>query len=218
MDADVTLEELERSVMNELRAVPELHRETVGKHLVMFTRLIEDDPTLALAHAQAAAAISSRLALTREAVGEAAYASGEFDLALREFKTAARVSGSPAYLPLIADCERGLGRPERALALAGHADVARLDKEGQVEMRIVASGARRDLGELDAALLTLKCKELTTASTAQWAARLKYAYADCLEALGRQAEAREWFLQVIAIDEDELTDARERLEELDAGR
>ena len=63
---------------------------------------------------------------------------------------AARISGSPDYLPMMADCERGLGRPERALALATSAESGRLDREGKVELLIVAAGARRDLGQADA--------------------------------------------------------------------
>ena len=51
----------------------------------------------------------------------------------------------------MADCERGLGRPEKALAMAAGPDVGKLDAGGRVEMLIVASGARRDLGQPEAA-------------------------------------------------------------------
>ena len=78
-------------------------------------------------------------------------------------------------------------------------------------MRIVASGARRDLGELDAAVVTLTCKELSNESE-EWAVRLRYAYADSLEAAGRRKEAREWFEKCASIDSDESTDARARLD------
>ena len=176
----------------------------------MFTRLIEDEPETALAHAREAARLSPRLALTREAVGEAAYACGDYDLALRELKTAMRVSGSPAYLPVIADCERGLGRPERALDIAGSREVVKLSKEGRVELRIVAAGARRDLGEIDAALVTLKCPELQSESDEPWSLRLKYAYADILEELGRVDEAKVWFVKIAGADDEGLTDADER--------
>ena len=79
-------------------------------------------------------------------------------------------------------------------------------------MRIVASGARRDLGELDAAVITLTCKELKTEGE-EWAVRLRYAYADALFAAGRKEEAAEWFAKCAAIDVDELTDAIERATE-----
>ena len=43
---------------------------------------------------------------------------GRYAEALRELRTVRRLSGSSEHLPIMADCERGLGRPERALALA----------------------------------------------------------------------------------------------------
>jgi hypothetical protein len=109
----------------------------------------------------------------------------------------------------MADCERGLGNPLKALALAGSAEVKRLGKAEEIEMRIVASGARRDLGEFDAAVVTLQCRELKSEGD-EWALRLRYAYADALEAAGRVDEAREWFGKCAALDGDEETDAAER--------
>ena len=94
----------------------------------------------------AARARAARVAIVREASGEAAYAAGRFKDALAEFKAARRMSGSPMYLPMMADCERALGRPERALACAQGPGGRDLDEAGQIEMRIVESGARRDLG------------------------------------------------------------------------
>ena len=40
--------------------------------------------------------------------------------------------------------------------------------------------------------------------------RLRYAYADALEAAGRIDEAREWFTKCAAVDAEESTDALER--------
>ena len=40
--------------------------------------------------------------------------------------------------------------------------------------------------------------------------RLRYAYADTLEAAGRDQDALAWFHRTDAIDADELTDAAER--------
>jgi hypothetical protein len=87
--------------------------------------------------------------------------------------------------------------------------VKRLAKPEEIEMRIVAAGARRDLGELDAAVVTLTCKELNN-ETDEWAVRLRYAYADALDAAGRKDEAREWFGKCASLDVEELTDAAER--------
>ena len=44
----------------------------------------------------------------------------------------------------------------------------------------------------------------------EWAVRLRYAYADALEAAGRNDEAREWFAKCANLDPDEETDALER--------
>ena len=108
-----------------------------------------------------------------------------------------------------ADCERGLGNPLKALNLAGSAEVKRLAKAEEIEMRIVAAGARRDLGEFDAAVVTLQCKELKDEKE-DWAIRLRYAYADALAAAGRSDEAREWFSKCATLDLDGVTDAQER--------
>jgi hypothetical protein len=111
--------------------------------------------------------------------------------------------------PVLADCERGLGKPLKALALAGSPEVSRLAKAEEIEMRIVASGARRDLGEFDAAVITLTCKELKVKNE-PWSIRLHYAYADALASAGRTEEARQWFASCADLDEDESTDAFER--------
>lgn len=39
-------------------------------------------------------------------------------LALREFRTAFRMNGFLDYLPFIADCERGMGEPKKAIETA----------------------------------------------------------------------------------------------------
>lgn len=214
MDSDVTIEMLDRATQNELRALEEAQRERVAGHLVMAGRLLEDDPEAALAHATAAAARASRLAVVREACGVAAYACGRWEQAIRELKAAMRISGSVEFLPLVADCERGLNRPERAIAIAGNVDVARLSQAGRIEMRIVAAGARADLGQLEAALVTLKCPELADRKVHEWSVALWYAYADMLQRVGRTAQAVEWFARAADADEGEETDAASRLQDL----
>jgi hypothetical protein len=115
----------------------------------------------------------------------------------------------------MADCERALGRPERALALARNPAVDRLSADLRAEMTIVEAGARRDLGELDAALRTLEGAPLTSRSRADWVVRLRYAYADTLLAAGRTEDAVAWFHRTAGIDRDHITDAAERLGELE---
>ncbi|MGX1887358.1 hypothetical protein [Streptomyces sp. NPDC055287] len=187
----------------------------MAKNLVMVANLIDDDPEEAYAYSRIALRLASRVAAVREAAGFAAYATQRYTEALAEFRAARRMTGSVELWPVMADCERGLGRPERAMAMAGEPEVQKLDKAGQVEMRMVAAGARRDMGQIDAAIVTLQGPELASNSVQPWTARLRYAYADALLTAGREAEAREWFAKAIEADKDGLTDASDRLAQLD---
>jgi hypothetical protein len=182
----------------------------------MAGRLAEDDPETAYRHAKAARRVASRVGLVREAAGLAAYHAGEWAEALAELRAARRLSTTDdSYLPVMADCERGLGRPERALDLAKAPEVANLEQSGRVELRIVESGARRDLGQYDAAVVTLQVPELRDRRLRPWSARLFYAYADALVDAERTDEAAEWFARAAAADRDGDTDAAERYAELE---
>ena len=86
---------------------------------------------------------------------------GRWAEALSEFRAARRMTGRDDYLPIMADCERALGRLDRALALVREGSTAHLDRATQIELRIVESGIRRDQGLSDAAVLALQVPELT---------------------------------------------------------
>lgn len=206
---------LDRAVRAHLKSLPRAAADEVARHLVMVGQLIDDDPEKAYLHAQAALALGARLAVVREAAGLAAYRAGEFTAALSELRAHRRMSGSESHLPVLADCERALGRPQAALELSNTPGLDRLPIASQVEMRIVASGARRDLGQADAAVVVLQGKFLDETSLSEWTPRLWYAYADALLGAGRESDAREWFEAVAQIDDDGWTDAAERLLELD---
>ncbi|MEU2119084.1 hypothetical protein ABZ567_26330 [Streptomyces sp. NPDC016459] len=212
---EVTGEEIDPDVRQELMSLPKGLAEDVSRNLVMVAQLIDEDPEGAYGYSRVALRLASRVAAVREAAGFAAYATQKYSEALAEFRAARRMSGGVELWPVMADCERGLGRPERALAMAGEAEVQKLDKAGQVEMRLVAAGARRDLGQLDAAIVTLQSPELASSAVHPWTARLRYAYADALLAAGRDAEAREWFGKALEADKDGATDASDRLAEMD---
>lgn len=213
---DVSSEELDRGVRRQLSGLPERLADRVGRHLAMAGRTLHHDPELAYQHALAARARAARVAVVREACGETAYAAGHFAEALTELRAARRMNGSAAYLPMMADSERALGRPARALALSSDAAVGGLDRAGQVEMAIVAAGARRDMGQVEAALQLLESEDLRARSHADWVARLRYAYADTLLVAGRRDDAVEWFHRTAAVDAERVTDADERLRELEA--
>jgi tetratricopeptide (TPR) repeat protein len=211
----VTGAELDKTVREELsRLHPGLAKE-VSQRLVLVGKLLDDEPETAYLHAAAARERAARLPSVREAVGLAAYRTGRYAEALAELRTVRRLTGSNEHLPVMADCERGLGRPERALEMLRSDEARTLDITGRAELLIVASGARADRGELEAAVITLQVPELRSASREPWVARLQSAYSDALAAVGRDCEAREWLERAAASDEDGQTGAAERLAELD---
>ena len=206
---------LDPEVRRELRSLTRETADLVARHLVVTGRLLDDDPRRALEHARAARAMAGRIGVVREASGLAAYAAGEWTEALSELRAARRITGRPEHLAVLADCERALGRPERALAYADDPEAAALPQDERVELVIVLAGARRDLGQADAAVLLLQDPARRTTPARPWAARLWYAYADALLDAGRTDEARTWFEKVGAVDQDGTTDAGDRLLELD---
>lgn len=210
----ITGRELDRQARDQLSSLPDRLAVRVARHLVAAGQHMDDDPETAFAHVRAARARAARVPVVREAYAELAYLTERWDEALRELRTVRRMTGSPDSLPLIADCERALGRPERAVALARDPGVRTLDAAGQAEMAIVVAGARRDRGQVDAALSVLEAADLRTRSRAPWVARLRYAYADALESAGRTAAALEWFHRAAGVDGQGDTDALERAEEL----
>jgi tetratricopeptide (TPR) repeat protein len=212
---DITGRELDVSVRQQLRSLPDKLAARVARHLVAAGRLLDTDPETAYQHALAARARATRLAIVREACGEAAYLAGHYAEALTELRAAKRMNGAPDYLPVMADCERALGRPERALSLSRDPGIEQLDTANRVEMMIVAAGARLDMGQPEVAAKLLEGKDLRSRSHAPWAARLRYAYADALLAGGREDDAVEWFHRAAAVDSEQLTDAAERLAELE---
>ncbi len=201
----------------QLSSLPEKLALRVARHLVAAGRLLDTDQEAAYEHAMAARARAARVAVVREAAGEAAYAAGRYAEALAELRTARRMNGAIDYLPVIADCERALGRPERALELAKSPAARRLSRDLRVELTIVEAGARGDVGELDGALRILESAPLTTNSREDWAVRLRYAYADTLLRAGRREDARVWFHRTAAIDGEEITDAQARAADLEEG-
>lgn len=112
------------------------------------------------------------------------------------------------------DCERGLGRPEKAIEIAKEINPEALDAETRIELAIVLSGARQDLGQFDSAVITLQeMKPDPSIIDVSWA-RLSYAYADALAASGQIAQARTWFRHAAEQDVDGFLDAQDRLAEL----
>ncbi|WP_307801720.1 hypothetical protein [Microbispora triticiradicis] len=191
----------------------------MASHLVAAARALSaEDPEKAYEHAKVARRFAGRIGVVREATGIAAYHAGQYAEALGDLRAARRMTGSDEYLPIMADCERGLGRPERALDLVRSSEAERLDRAGRIELAIVESGARRDLGQHDAAVITLqRVPELRDPQPRPWSARLAFAYADALAEAGHEQAATDWFARAMGFDEDGETDAAERYAELTGG-
>jgi hypothetical protein len=189
---EITEKDLELGLRVQLKTLTPENAERVARHLAMVGLLIDQDPELAHEHALAAASRAARIAFIRETVGITAYTVGDFAVALRELLTFRRISGSNDQLPLMVDCERGLGRPDRALELARSVDRADLLPGVRVNLAIAMSGARLDRGENDLALAELQIPELNPEKVFPYSVPLFFAYADTLEILGKEAEAKRW--------------------------
>lgn len=209
--------ELDPEARRDLISLDKRTADLVARHLVMVSRLLDDAPEVALEHARAARKLATRVGVVRETAGIAAYAAGEWAEAISDLRAARRITGGDALLPLIADAERGLGKPERAIDIARSAEGRALTGVEGTEMRIVEAGARIDLGEPDKALVTLQREDLSPKRTGTAAARLFYAYAAALLAADRRDEALRWFMNAAAADVDDVTDAEDRIMELTDG-
>ncbi|MGV3150531.1 tetratricopeptide repeat protein [Rothia sp. 11273D007AR] len=192
IDTDVTGKELENWTLRALRQLEAQNADTVAKHLVMVGRYLDIDPDFALEHAVAASKRAGRIGVVREVVGIAAYAAEDFELALRELRTHRRISGSNEHLALLVDCERALGRVEKALTLAEEAKNEEVPAAVRSEVAIVVSGIYSDQGELKKALKALEIPELNPKRGFDYSPRLFNTYAELLEQDGRSKEAARW--------------------------
>jgi len=211
--ASITADQLDPEARAELRTLPGDLAEAVARQLIAAS--LAEDPEQAYRHAQAARQLAARVGVVRESVGIAAYRAGHWAEALAELRAARRLTGRSAYLPMMADSERALGRLDRALDLVTGPQAEEADRATRIELKIVESGIRRDQGLPGAAVVALQIPELTDGRQRRGSARLYYAYADALLDAGRDDEAREWFARAAGADTQGETDADERFDELD---
>jgi hypothetical protein len=158
----------------------------------MASRVVDEDPELAHQHALAALAKGSRIPVVRESLGITAYLCGDFVLALRELRTHRRLTRSDLNVPMMIDCERGLGRPDKGIELGREVKRAELPADVQVELAIALSGCRLDQGQADRALLELDIPQRDPNKAFSYSPALFDAYAVVLAELGRDEEAAEW--------------------------
>lgn len=203
----------------ELRSVPSDVAHIIEGHVVAAAELLDDDPQLAHRHAQAALRRAARLPVLREVAAETAYAAGEYASALNDYRALRRMTGNDNLIPVMADCERALGRPQNALKLIRQAeDDDRLSSSQRVELVLVKAGAREDMGQVAEAKRLLHAAVTTMQGSDEAKARLHYAYADLLLNTGDKHGAKTFFASSDALDASGLLDAADRLEELETGR
>lgn len=200
IDEDVTGREVDKPTRRQLEALEPRNAERVAQHLVMAARYVEVDPEFALEHANAAVRKAGRIAAVREATGVTAYAAEDYALALKELRTHRRISGSEEHLPLMVDCQRALGKADKALEEAQSAAVEKLDATGKVELAMVVSGIHADAGDGQAALEALQIPQLDKNRGFSYSPRLFRAYAQALRGVGRDKESLSWERQAMVAE------------------
>ena len=202
--AGVSADELDRDALRALTTLSGPNRDIVARHLVMAGQLIDLDPEAAYQHAQAAVSRAGRVDVVREAAALTAYASGRYEEALREVRAVRRMRGDSSLRAVEADAERGLGHPEKAVEIIDATDASSLDLAEQVELVLVSSGARADLGQSDVGLVIVDdaLAALPSSVDDELRRRLMEVKAERLTELGRDDEAVEVIAAMPVIAED----------------
>lgn len=201
---------LSKDERERLRGLSKEHAENIGLHILAAYAQEENDPENALAHAKWAAKQASRIDIARETLAFIAYRQGDYKLAMREFRTAYRMNGFLDYLPFIADCERGVGNPKKAIELAMSDDTKYLRGEAKAEMFLVYAGALGDLELWDKAVQIVHTLGRSKGLAGAYRMRAVQAEQYFLEEAGRTDEAvaldtmlDKLEMQYADVDEDE---------------
>jgi tetratricopeptide (TPR) repeat protein len=207
--------ELPSGVREELRnAIGPDRSAALERRLAVATRAYERDRYReALAELRVLARLAPEVASVRELYGLTLYRLGRWREAARELKAFHELSGSFDQHPVIADCERALGRDKQVAELWNAMRTAGVDREVLIEGRLVMAGMLADRGEISEAIALLapgakNIRKPDTCHLRQW-----YALGDCYERAGDLPRARELFARVASFDE-ELSDAPQRLDAL----
>jgi tetratricopeptide (TPR) repeat protein len=157
------------------------------------------------------AAIAPESPSVRELYGLALYRLGRWKEALRELRAAHDLTSSFDQHPVMADCERALGRHHRVEALWTELRQAGVSSDLLAEGRLVEAGSLADRGDVPRAIALLvpsatrSVRRPESRHLRQW-----YALADLYERVGDMPRARDLFTMVVRSD-PELSDAAERL-------
>jgi tetratricopeptide (TPR) repeat protein len=204
--------ELPRAVLDALRANTDSRSaEVLERKLVNATQAYERDRYQeALQAVKPVVDAAPGLAAARELYGLTLYRLGRWRQAAKELRIVAEATGSFDQFPVIADCERALGRLDRVEEIWDALRHEGVDKEVLAEGRLVMAGARADSGDLAGAIELLQQvsgnkRHADIPTLRQW-----YALASFYESAGDLPRARELFSRV-AMQAPDLLDAPERL-------
>jgi len=211
-------ETLPGEVLDELRqtARPNAFNDAARALAEAVVALADDDGQAAVRAARVAKRAAPRSSAAREILGMALYRVGEFRAARTELAAAQRISGGVDLTAVLADIERALGRPERAIELFGTVDRARMEPDTAAELLLVAASAYGDLGQPAAGVALVRRHARWPTELADHHLRLAYAEGALAEQAGDTAGARNAFARVAQADPS-FFDAADRLAALEAG-
>ena len=206
---------LPRDVVEEIRRVARVGRgdEAIAHLERAAERLERGDSGEAVSEAAKAKQLASRSAAVREVLGLGLYHAGRFREALSELQAYRRMTGRADQNHVIADCERALGRPERAVALAEEAVRARISNDVRAEAVIVAASALADMKRYDQTLALLRRVRTRQDVAEPHVLRIWYVTTDLLARSGRREEAERTFRKIFRHDAAAF-DVAERLAQL----
>jgi tetratricopeptide (TPR) repeat protein len=172
--------------------------------------LADGEPEIAVEQASYAKRQTKRSAAVRETLGLALYHTGAYREARVELTAAQRLSGNQDLSAVLADIERALGRPERAIELFETADRAAMAPDAASELLLVAASAYGDLGRPASGVALIRRHGEWPANLLDHHLRLAYGQAILAEQAGDTEAARLALGRLVAADPD-FFDAAERL-------
>lgn len=191
---------LPRDLVAELRHTARVGRadEAIARLERAVTLLQRDDPRGAATEAGTAKALAPRSPAVREVLGLALYGQERYREALGEMQAYRRMSGRADENHIIADCQRALGHPERAVPLAEEALSARgVPLAAKAEAVVVAASALADMGRFDQALGLLRRVRTRDDVAGPEVIRVWYVTGSVLERAGRPQEAAREFRKIL---------------------
>lgn len=206
--------DLPKDIVDEIRqvAVGTKSDEALGYLSRAAVLLARSDHGAAMKEAEKAKVLAPRSGAVREVLGLAYYGREMYREALSELQTYRRISGRVDQNHVMADCQRALGKPDRAVPLAEEEMRGRgVPNEARAEAAVVAASALSDMGRYEQALALLRRFAAKKAEVGRdYDLRLWYVMGDVLEKSGRKGEAAEQFRKVVRHDSGAY-DAAERL-------